>query len=80
LRLVGLGVLIGFLMPDGTACERANDAMMASYVSSCPANHGTLDAAFRLCRHSRANHEQEQRNPSQQFGHLVLLMRCLLYR
>jgi hypothetical protein len=53
-----LGVLIGFMMPNGTACERANDAMMASHVPSRPANHGTLDAAFRLCRRTRANHEQ----------------------
>jgi hypothetical protein len=60
LRLVSLGVLIGFMMPDGAACEGANDAMMASHVSRDPANHGTLDAALRLRGRNRANHEHEQ--------------------
>jgi hypothetical protein len=70
LRLVGLGVFIGFMMSDGTTCERANDPMMAGHMPGGPTNHGTLYTAFRLCRRTRANREQQQRKSSQRSFHV----------
>ena len=60
------------MMPDGTAGDGAENAVMAGEVSDRSTNQSALDAAFRLRRRAGANDKQQQRTCGKQSGHLIL--------
>jgi hypothetical protein len=57
---------------NGAAREGANSAVMARKVPGRSTDQRALDAAFRLRRRARANHEQHQRKSSQYSSHMIL--------
>jgi hypothetical protein len=59
-------------MPDGTAGNSADDAVVAGKVPDRSTNQSAFDTPLRLRGRARANDEQEQRKSSQQSGHLIL--------
>jgi hypothetical protein len=69
---IGLRALLGLMVPDGTAGDGAEDAVVAGEVPDRSTNQSALDAAFRLCRRAGANDKHEQQKSGQQSGHLIL--------
>jgi hypothetical protein len=66
------------MTPNGAACERANNTVVAGEVPGRSADQGSLDAPFRLRWRACANHEQHQRKSGQHSGHLILWVVLLI--
>jgi hypothetical protein len=53
LSLRGLLVLPGFMMPNGAACGRSEQAVMSRHMAGGTTDHSTFDATFRFSRNHR---------------------------